>query len=67
MSIVLNGKRVEIGKPEMNLLELLRLEGLTARGKVLELNGKIYSNQSFYSIIVKDEDVLELIQFMGGG
>jgi sulfur carrier protein len=65
--IQLNGKPTEIPDPLTTILDIVRHFGLTPSGLIAEHNGTLVQSADFESALVQTDDVLELIQFMGGG
>ena len=65
MFITVNGKREEIG--QLSLLELLNHRNIIPERVVLELNGEIIQPDAFETRLLNDGDVLEIVQFVGGG
>ena len=51
----------------MNLEELLKIEGFITAQVAVGLNGEMVSKEDYSSLILKDEDKVEVFQFMGGG
>jgi thiamine biosynthesis protein ThiS len=64
MRIIINGKKEE--SPN-TLIELLTCRNIDQRHVVAELNGSIVPKESFASVNFSEGDILELIQFVGGG
>jgi sulfur carrier protein len=64
--ITVNGKDVSLSR-EYNLSEFLLSQGYEEAQVVVELNGAIFSRANFQGVRIKDGDVLEVLQFMGGG
>jgi sulfur carrier protein len=64
--IRVNGKDLSLSG-EYNLSEFLLSQGYQEGQVVVELNGAIHSRENFGTVTVKDGDVLEVLQFMGGG
>ena len=67
MSLVVNGK-------EMNITDGLTVSQLLVQEKVkmpdmvsVELNGQILKRTKFEETILKDDDKVEFLYFMGGG
>lgn len=61
----LNGeKMIPDGK---NIEEILKERGLTKEMVAVELNEKILPKSEYGSYIPKENDVIEIVQFMGGG
>jgi sulfur carrier protein len=64
--IKVNGKDLSLSG-EQGLSELLLSQGYREGQVVVELNGAILSRRDFQGAAIKDGDVLEILQFMGGG
>ena len=63
--VMINGKAKEIaGK---NLLEYLKENGFNPEQLVVERNFEIISKEQFGSVTSRDEDVNEVLRFVGGG
>lgn len=66
MKITLNGEARELIS-EYTVEELVRSLGIEPQTLVAEVNTVIYQHQDFQSKSLQDGDVVELIQFVGGG
>jgi len=66
MNITVNGKPEEISGPT-SLMEFLRLREIRAEGVVIELNQDIVEKKDFTDIMIKENDKLEIVRFVGGG
>ena len=63
--VKINGEEKEIaGK---NLLEYLKEAGFEPERVVVERNIDIISKDEFGNTIIQDEDVIEVLRFVGGG
>ena len=63
--VMINGEAREIaGK---NLLEYLKENGFNPEPLVVERNFEIISKEQFGSVTIPDEDVIEVLRFVGGG
>jgi len=62
----INGKERQYPEP-ISLEELLQQLGIERQGLVVELNREILPLERLAEIELKDNDALELIQFVGGG
>ena len=63
--VMINGEEKEIaGK---NLLEYLKENGFNPEQLVVERNFEIISKEQFGSVTIRDEDVIEVLRFVGGG
>ena len=61
----INGEEKEIaGK---NLLEYLKENGFNPEHLVVERNFEIIPKEQFGSVTIQDEDVIEVLRFVGGG
>ena len=62
---MINGEEKEIaGK---NLLEYLKENGFNPEHLVVERNFEIIPKEQFGSVTIQDEDVIEVLRFVGGG
>ncbi|ABR49630.1 thiamine biosynthesis protein ThiS [Alkaliphilus metalliredigens QYMF] len=67
MKIKINGEEKELQK-EVNILELLVIQEVQMPEMVsVELNGEIVDRDDFENTLLKENDVIELLYFMGGG
>jgi sulfur carrier protein len=67
MKIVVNGKEKEIEK-EVNIPELLKIEKVKMPDMVtVEINGEIIYRDDFEKTIIRENDEIEFLYFMGGG
>jgi sulfur carrier protein len=66
MQITVNGKTIEI-KEDTSLLDLLESKKLKPNTVVVEFNKEILNKNSFANVQLKNNDVLEIIHFVGGG
>ena len=63
--VKINGEAIEIaGK---NLLEYLKENGFNPEHLVVERNYEIIPKEQFASVTIQDEDVIEVLRFVGGG
>lgn len=65
MQVTINGADEEI--PEATIQKLLAARGLDEATVVVEINGEILPPDKFAATSPKAGDVIELIQFVGGG
>ena len=61
-----NGQQ-EFLEEAISLAELLATKGYASSKVAVELNGRIVSRTEYASTILQDEDVLEIVCFVGGG
>lgn len=66
ITITLNGKKEELPQ-EMNLAELLKKKNIRPEVVTIEVNDRVLSRQEFEKTVIKDNDRLEFVYFMGGG
>ena len=63
--VMINGEEKEIaGK---NILEYLKENGFNPEHLVVERNFEIIPKEQFGSVTIQDEDVIEVLRFVGGG
>ena len=66
IKIQLNGKRYQI-KIGLNLNILLRNLKKNSNKVAIELNGEIADKRKYNKIFLKENDKVEIVQFIGGG
>lgn len=66
MIIKINGKSETMDKI-MNILELITHKGLSCERVVIEHNFCIIPKENWPKIILKENDNLEIVSFVGGG
>ncbi|NLK22255.1 MAG: sulfur carrier protein ThiS [Epulopiscium sp.] len=66
MEISLNGKK-EILENKMTLTELILSKGLNPDTIVVEHNSNLIKKEEWSSVSLKENDILEVLRFVGGG
>ena len=66
MRIIVNGKEQQIGD-RTSIAALLEIIGVHPEQVVTELNGQIIAADNYGTTYLSDSDVIELVQFVGGG
>ncbi|HHV29069.1 sulfur carrier protein ThiS [Acetivibrio mesophilus] len=66
MIITLNGKQTEIGE-KTALMDLIQSKGLEPESIVIEYNRKVLRKEEWDSVVLKENDKLEVLRFVGGG
>lgn len=66
MNIILNGNKENLGD-NLTIIKLLEKYNLNPDYTVVEVNACILQKNQIESFIIKENDVIELIRFMGGG
>lgn len=61
-----NGTVVALGK-NMSLHDYLIAQKFDLRLVAVELNGKLVPKSAYATVILSDEDLLEIVRFVGGG
>lgn len=61
-----NGKEQTLTTP-INLQDYLAQAGFNVQRVVVERNGTIITRDHFAEIMLRDDDRLEVVQFVGGG
>ena len=64
--IQLNGKKISI-KSKFSLLDLLKKYKLINKKIAIEYNGTIISKTKYSKKILRDNDKVEIVHFIGGG
>lgn len=66
MNIILNGKPYVIENIN-NLLNILKTLDINPQNLIAEVNGEIVTAKEFENKIINENDVIELVKFVGGG
>ncbi|AEV69117.1 sulfur carrier protein ThiS [Acetivibrio clariflavus] len=66
MNIILNGKNTELEKP-VTLLELLELKWIDHEKVIIEYNYDILMRDDWNKTVLKENDNVEVLRFVGGG
>lgn len=64
--ITLNGKKIEIDD-STKLIDLLAAKGLEPERTVVEYNFEMVTKEDWDRIVLKENDNLEVLRFVGGG
>ena len=64
--IQINGKKVAL-KQNFSILEVLKKYKLNRNKVAIELNGKILPQNEYRKKNLKNNDKIEIVQFIGGG
>lgn len=62
----LNGANISLSKDE-TLYDFLEAQKFDISTIAVELNGEIVQRNSYKDVILKDEDTIEVVRFVGGG
>lgn len=66
MTVIINGKQ-EILNNKITLLELINLKELNPQKVVIEHNEKIIKREELKNTFINENDIIEMISFVGGG
>ncbi|MFQ6065809.1 MAG: sulfur carrier protein ThiS [bacterium] len=66
MSIFINGKKEELGAA-MRISDLLKKKKIRPEVVTVELNNTIIKREEYSRTMLKDQDRVEFVYFMGGG
>lgn len=61
-----NGKQIPLEAP-VTVLEFLQQQGYNAQRVAVERNGEIVRRADFEKELLRDEDTIEVVGFVGGG
>ncbi len=64
--IQINGKKINI-KPNFSIFDLLLKYKLSKKRIAIECNGKIIAKSNYKKKLLKDNDNVEIVHFIGGG
>jgi sulfur carrier protein len=68
MVLTINGKRETVKVDKLTVVDLLKLKEVAMPDMVsVQVNGDILSRADFGATVVKDNDQVEFLYFMGGG
>jgi len=63
--MIINGQKLD--KKELKFTDFLKEKGFKMEFIALELNGEIVPRSEFESLILKENDKAEIVNFVGGG
>ena len=66
IKIQLNGNSYQLTSP-CNLKKLLKLLRKDNNKVAIELNGEVANKKKYNKIFLKQKDIVEIVQFIGGG
>ncbi|WP_018248049.1 sulfur carrier protein ThiS [Orenia marismortui] len=66
MRLKVNGQQ-QVLEEEVKLTDFLESKGLELDRLVIEYNKRVVSKEEWEDIILKDQDSLEVLRFVGGG
>ena len=64
--IQINGRKIAV-KQNFSILDVLKKYKLNRKKVAIELNGKILPQNKYNSRKLKNNDKIEIVQFIGGG
>jgi len=66
LQVVLNNKKVDM--PEgVTVADLIAQKGLNPDTVIIELNGELAKKDTWPGLVLKENDRLEILRFVGGG
>lgn len=66
IQVFINGKKKLLEK-DKSLTEVLKLLKITKNGIAIEINSAVVPKSQYVNTFVKDNDRIEIVQFIGGG
>ncbi len=66
MLLIVNGKKI-IGAEGITIAELVGQEGFNPDVVIIEYNGNIVRKEDWQTVVLQQEDCLEVVSFVGGG
>lgn len=66
MLFTLNGSQEELAVP-CSLAELLKTKNLDPASIIVEYNGELVKEPQWKTIVLKEQDCIEILRFVGGG
>ena len=68
MNIIINGKKQTIDNDSIKLLELIKKNDVQEPDMVsVQINGQFLNREDFENTIIKENDEIDFLYFMGGG
>ena len=67
MTFFINGEKRQLTVDPPTLESLFNVLSISPKMKIVELNKTLYRESDFCSTHLKDGDVVEIVQFIGGG
>ncbi len=68
MEITVNGDSQTVEQSEVNVTSLLKIQSVEMPEMVsVQLNGEFVERENFDSTLIKENDEIEFLYFMGGG
>lgn len=68
MKLIINGEEKQFSPSTLNIADLLKLEDVQMPETVsVQVNDEFIAQEDYTSIILKDEDCVNFLYFMGGG
>tara|TARA_A100001015_G_C15021580_1_gene728284 strand:- start:2741 stop:2944 length:204 start_codon:yes stop_codon:yes gene_type:complete len=64
--IQINGRKTAVNQ-NYSIIDVLKKYKLNKKKVAIELNGKIVPQNKYYSKKLKNNDKIEIVQFIGGG
>ena len=66
IQVFINGKKKSFGENN-NLVSLLNILEIDGNGIAIEVNLVVIPKSQYKNIIIKNDDKIEIVQFIGGG
>ena len=66
IQVLINGKKKELIKNN-NLVSLLKLLKISQNGIAIEINLVVIPKSQYKNTLIKNNDKIEIVQFIGGG
>lgn len=66
MNIILNGQKYNI-ESNITLKEMLINLNIEQKNIIAEVNGEVVTKDDFSNKIINENDIIELVRFVGGG
>lgn len=66
MNIILNGQKHNI-ESNITLKEMLINLNIEQKNIIAEVNGEVVTKDNFSNKIINENDIIELVRFVGGG
>ncbi len=67
MRIILNNREEEFSLDSMSVKQLLEVQKLSFRMRIIKINGQLIPREKYDSTIINDGDKVQVIYLMSGG
>jgi len=67
MALRINGQEQDMALETATLMDVVLARGLKPERVVIEYNGSVVPREHWFTVNVVDNDIIEIVSFVGGG